>query len=131
MAQVVTKPKPVAKSSTHHEPILFVDRFPVPSMDRFETFVHRSSELSDTVLGSLEKGERATIEALGEFVITLEETLPTQVATTSEVMKKITESGLHTTDRVVRAEYDFLRNVIKGVAESLSIHDGTQRRAAH
>ncbi len=54
-----------------------------------------------------------------------------EVVGTSDVAKKITESGLKTADRLVRTEYDFLRNVIDGAAKSLSSRDGAKSKAAH
>ena len=43
---------------------------------RLVSLVERTSELSDGVLKSLETGERTAIEALGQFLITIEEALP-------------------------------------------------------
>ena len=48
--------------------------------------------LSDEFLTSLETGERSAIEARGQFLVTIEDALPREVAGTSEVAKKITES---------------------------------------
>ncbi len=74
--------------------------------------------------------ERAAIEALGQFVITIEEALPQEVAGTSEVAKMVTESGLEMTDRLVHAQYDVLRDVIASVAKSLSSGEGAKPKAA-
>jgi hypothetical protein len=65
------------------------------------TVVERTTELSDEVLASLEAGQRAAIEAAGRVLVTVEEALPQEVEGTSEVAKKITESGLETADRLV------------------------------
>ena len=128
MAQIATKPKPVVKplqtSATHQ---LFS---PLRAARRARV-VDRTSELSDEVLKSLEAGERAAIEALGQFVITIEETLPQEVASTSEMAKKVTESGLQTADRLVHTQYDVLREVIASAAKSLSSRDGAKPKAAH
>ena len=104
MAETITKPKPVVKTSAAHQP-------GIPAA-RFASVVERTTELSDELLKSLDTGERAAIEAVGQFVITVEEALPQEVAGTSEVAKKVTESGLEMADRLVHTEYDFLRHVI-------------------
>ncbi len=94
------------------------------------TVVERTSELSDEVLQSLEAGQRAAIEAAGRFLVTVEEALPQEVQGTSEVAKKITESGLETADRLVHTQYDFLRKVIESLAKALSSRNGAKPNAA-
>ncbi len=81
--------------------------------------VDRASDLSNEVLSSLEAGERAAIEALGQFLITIEEALPQEVASTSDVAKKITESGVELIDRLIHTEFDVLRHVVESTAKSL------------
>jgi hypothetical protein len=71
----------------------------------------RSRNRSDEALKSLE-AVRAAIEALGQFVISIEEVLPQELACTSEVAKKVAGSGLEMTDRLVRTWYDVLRDGI-------------------
>jgi len=119
MAEVTTKPRPVAKAETTHQ-------LGIPAV-RVGGVVDRTTKLSDEVLKSLEASERAAIEALGQFVITVEEAFPQEVAATSDVAKKITESGLQMADRLIHAQHDFLRNVIDSTAKSLSSRDGTMR----
>ncbi len=116
MADTMPKPKPVVKTSATHQ-------LGIPEA-RVASVVDRTSELSDEMLKSLEAGERAAIEAVGRFLVTIEEALPQEVACTSDVAKKITESGLEMADRLVHTEYDFLRNVIASSAKSLSSRDG-------
>jgi hypothetical protein len=115
MAEIATKPKPAVETPRTHQPGL-------PTA-RLVSIVDRTSELSNEVLKSLETGERAAIEALGQFLITIEDALPQEVAGTSDVAKKITESGLEMADRLVHTEYDFLRDVIDSAAKSLSSRD--------
>jgi hypothetical protein len=45
--------------------------------------------------------------------------LPQEVAGTSEVAKKITESGLQMADRLIHTQYEFLRKVIDGAGKSV------------
>jgi len=116
MAEITTKPKPVVKTSATHQL-----RIPVTPL---ASVVDRTSELSEDVLESLELGERAAIQALGQFLVTVEDAVPQEVASTSEVAKKITESGLETADRLVHVAHDLLRNVVESAAKSLRAHDG-------
>ncbi|MGO9958007.1 MAG: hypothetical protein ACLP50_18910 [Solirubrobacteraceae bacterium] len=111
MAEVTTKPRSVVQT-----PVTRLRGVPAA---RFATAVDRTTELSDGVLTSVEQGERAAIDAVGQFLITIEEALPQEVASTSEVARKITESGLAMADRLVHTEYEFLRNVVDTTAKSL------------
>jgi hypothetical protein len=121
MAEITTKPKPVVKTPATH-------RRGIPTV-RLASVVDRTSEMSDEVLKSLEAGERAAIETVGQFVITVEEALPQEVAGTSDVAKKITESGLEMADRLVHTGHDFLRSVVDSTARALSSHDGAKPQA--
>jgi hypothetical protein len=94
------------------------------------TVVERTTELSDEVLKSVEEGQRAALEAAGRFLVTVEEALPQEVEGTSEVAKKITESGLEMADRLVHTQYDFLRKVIHSADKSLSSRNGAKPDAA-
>jgi hypothetical protein len=77
MAEIATKHRPVVKTPTTY-------RRGTPEA-RVASVVDRSAELSDGVLKSLEASERAALEAVGQFVITIEEALPQEVASTSDV----------------------------------------------
>ncbi len=121
MAEIATKHRPVVKTPT-------TDRRGTPEA-RLASVVDRSAELSDGVLKSLETSERAALEAVGQFVIILEEALPQEVASTSDVAKKITESGFETADRLVHTMNDFLRKVIDSAAKSLSSRDRAKPHA--
>jgi hypothetical protein len=92
---------------------------------RFATVVDRTSELSDEVLTSLQAGQHAAIEAVGRFVVTIEEGLPEEVNATSEVAKKITESGLEVVQQLSHTLYHVLRQLIDSTGKSLSGRDGT------
>lgn len=120
MAEIATKSKPVMKTQTNQRGI--------PTA-RLASVVDRTSELSDEVLKSLETGERAAIETVGQFLITVEEALPQEVAGTSEVAKRITVSGLEMADRLVHTGHDLLRNVIGSTAKSLGNGRGAKPRA--
>ncbi len=121
-AQAITKPRLVAETEKARQLRI--------SAVRLGSVVDRSTRLSDEVLESLEANQRAAIEALGQFVIAIEEAFPQEVAVTSEVAKKLTESGLQMADRMVHTLHDFLRNVIGSAAKSLSSREEAQRQAA-
>ena len=97
----------------------------VPGLER-----QLKAELSGDVLKSLEAGERATIEALGQFLVTVEEAVPQEVTSTTDVAKRITESGLETADRLVHTGHHFVRSLIDSIAKSLSTN-GAHPTAAH
>lgn len=122
MAETVTKQKPVVKT-------LGTRQHGTPAA-RCASVVDRTTELSDGVLESLETGERAAIEAVGQFLITVEEALPRGAAGIADVAKMITESGLKMADRLVQTEYDLLRDVVGGAAKSLRSRDGAKAQAA-
>ncbi len=126
MAETTTKPRPVVKTAVVKTPIVRTEttRRPGIPLARLGGVVERASKLSDEVLKSLETGERSAIEALGQFVIAVEEALPQEVLATSEVAKKLTESGLAMTDRVVHTQHEFLRAPISSAARSLSSRNG-------
>ena len=117
-----TNPSPSVKSPASHQRGI--------QAARQVTVVERTTELSDEVLESLEAGQRAAIEAAGRFLVTVEEALPQEVECTSEVAKKITESGLEMADRLVHTQYDFLRKVIHSAGKSLSSRNGANLSAA-
>jgi hypothetical protein len=123
MAETTTKPKPVVTTSADHQR--------GTDVARFSGVVDRTSVGSDELLTSLETGERAVIEALGQFLVTVEEALPQEVADTSEVAKKITESGLELADRLVHTQYEFLRKAIDSTAKALRSRDGAKLQVAH
>jgi hypothetical protein len=115
MAATATKSKPVMRTSIHEVGI---------PEDRIVDVVDRTAKLSTELLKSFESSERAAIESVGRFVITMEEALPTEVTGTTDVAKKITTSGLEMIDQLVHTEYDLLHHVVDGAATWLSRQDG-------
>jgi hypothetical protein len=121
MAATAPKSKPVVRTSIHEVGI---------PEGRIVDVVDRTARLSDEVLRSFESSERAAIEAVGEFVITMEEALPSEVTGTTDVAKKITKSGLEMIDQLVYTQYDLLRHVVDSAANWLTRHDGAKHVAA-
>lgn len=121
MAATTPKSQPILRTSLHEVGI---------PEDRIVDVVDRTAKLSDELLKSLESSERAAIEAVGQFVMTLEEAVPAEVTGTSDVVKKITKSGLETIDQLLHTEYGLLRHVVDSAATWLSRHDGAKPVAA-
>jgi len=120
MSEITNKPKPVAKTPATRQ-------LDVPTLSGV---VDRTSELSDEVLTALEANERAAIAAVGHFVVALDGAVAQELAGTSDVAKKITESGLEMADRLVQASHGFVRSVIESAAKSLGSDNRTHPRAA-
>jgi hypothetical protein len=126
-----TKPSPVVNSPATHQRSSNqrgAHQRGIPAA-RLASVVDRTSKLSDDVLKSLEAGQRAAIEAVGQFLLTVEEALSEEVKGASDVPKKITESALEMAQQLVHTQYDFLRQVIDSTSKSLSSHDGARRIA--
>ena len=121
MAATTHKSQPIVRTSIHEVGI---------SEDRIVEVVDRTAKLSDELLKSFESSERAAIEAVGQFVITLEEALPAEVTGTTDVAKKITKSGLDMVDQLVHTEYGLLRHVVDSAATWLSRQGGAKPVAA-
>jgi hypothetical protein len=121
MAATAAKSKPVVRTSIHE--------FGIPE-DRLVDIVDRTAKLSNELLKSFEKSERAAIEAVGQFVITMEEAIPAEVTGTTDVAKKITSSGLETADQLVHTGHDLLHQVVDGAATWLSRHEEAKPVAA-
>jgi len=121
MAEIATKPKAVVKTPATHQ-------LEIPTA---VSVVDRTSELSGEVLESLEAGERAAIAALGQFVICVEEAVSQEVAGTSDVAKKITESGVEMADRLIHTAHGVVRSVIQSIAKSLQSRNGAVQPSTH
>lgn len=121
MAEIATKPKTVVKTPATHQ-------LEIPTA---VSVVDRTSELSGEVLESLEAGERAAIAAVGQFVISVEDAVSQEVAGTSDVAKKITESGLEMADRLVQTAHGLVRSVIYSIAKAVSSRGAVVQQTAH
>ena len=85
--------------------------------------VDRPTELSEQVLESVEKGQRAAIEAVRKFVDTVDEKLPTLGDEHPSMRQELVNAALDMADSLVRAQYDFLRNVANSAGKSLGASD--------
>ncbi len=83
--------------------------------------VDRSSELSDDVLKSLESGSRAAIEAVRKFVDVVDEALPALPhGERPSRRREIVDAAMDMADRLVKTQYEFLRNVVQSAATTVS-----------
>lgn len=72
--------------------------------------VDRAAGLSDEVLKSAEAGQRAVLEAVRQFLDTLDEAMPRET---------IIDAVLDMTDRLVATQYGFLRSVVRSTDRAL------------
>ena len=116
MAQTVTKPKPSAKAPATRKHA--VATRPTSAIDR-------TTKLSEEVMDSVEKGQRAAIEAVRKFVDTVDQALPAHAEGPSK-RQEIIDSAMELADRLVHTQYDFIRKVIDSAGESLHSRDGEE-----
>jgi hypothetical protein len=82
------------------------------------TIVDRTEKMSEDVLDSVEKGQRAAIEAVRKFIDTVDQALPAHGEGPSK-RQEIVDSAMEMADRLVHTQYDFIRKVIDSAAKSL------------
>jgi hypothetical protein len=82
----------------------------------------RTIELSEEMLKSLEAGQRAAIEAVRKFVDTVDEMLPALGERPSR-REQVVDAAMEMADRLVKTQYDFLRNVVHNAEKALSRTD--------
>ena len=115
MAQTVTKRSPARKGPATRKPAVFATRS--------TGAIDWTTKLSEEVLDSVEKGQRAAIDAVRKFVDTVDEALPAHGEGPSR-RQEIVDSAMEMADRLVHTQYDFIRNVIDSAGKSLRSTDG-------
>ena len=85
--------------------------------------VDRPTELSEQTLESVEKGQRAAIEAVRRFVDTVDEKLPSLSDEHPSTRQEIIDAALVLADRLVHTQYGFLREVAHSADKSLGASD--------
>jgi hypothetical protein len=84
----------------------------------------KTIQLSEEVLDSLEKGQRAAIEAVRKFIDTVDQALPALPHGEGPTKRQeIVDSALEMADRLVHAQYDFIHKVIDSAGKSLTKSD--------
>jgi len=82
--------------------------------------VGRTTELSDDVLKSIESGQRAAIEAVGQFVDTVDKKLPSLGKQDPSRRQEVIDAALEMADRLVQTQYEFIRKVVDSAGKALS-----------
>jgi len=120
MAQTTTRRRPTAPAPATR-PRRTTPRRPTSAADR-------TMKLSEEVLDSVEKAQRAAIDAVRKFVDTVDEALPAHGEGPSR-RQEIVDAAMEMADRLVHTQYDFIRKVIDGAGKSLSELDGMKPAA--
>jgi hypothetical protein len=81
--------------------------------------VDRPTELTEQTLESVEKGQRAAIEAVRKFVDTVDEKLPSLGGEHPSTRQEVIDAALDMADSLVHTQYDFLRNVVDSAGKAL------------
>jgi hypothetical protein len=85
--------------------------------------VDRPTELSEQTLESVEKGQRAAIEAVRKFVDTVDQKLPSLGDEHPSTRQEIIDAALELSDRLVHTQYGFLREVVDSAGKALGASD--------
>lgn len=90
-----------------------------PAKPKASNPLERPAELSEELFKSLEAGAKSAIEAVREFLDTVDKTLPVQSAGQSK-REEITDSALQMAERLVHTQYEFLRKVVDSAGKSMT-----------
>ncbi len=80
--------------------------------------IKKTTELSDQVLEQVQTGQRSAIAAVRKFMDSADNALPS-LSDGSSRPQEIIDSALEMSERLVQVQYDFVRNVVHSVGESL------------
>lgn len=86
--------------------------------DKPTSMADKPTELSEQVLDAVKEGQQAAIEAVRKFVSTVDQALP-RVGEAPSHRQQVIDSGLEMADRLVEAQYDFLRNIVRSAGQAL------------
>ncbi|HLY51260.1 MAG TPA: hypothetical protein VKR21_18855 [Solirubrobacteraceae bacterium] len=117
MAQTTTKRSPAKRAPATRRRSAAV-RKPSGPLDR-------TTKLSEDVLDSVEKGQRAAIESVRKFVDTVDQALPAHGEGPSR-RREIVDAAMEMADHLVHTQYDFIRKVIDSAGKSLTGADGAK-----
>ena len=117
MAKTPTKPRPAAKAPP--------SRKRTTRATRPKAAVDTTAKLSEEVLETVEKSQRAAIDAVRKFVDTVDHALPALPHGDGPTgRQEIVDSALEMADRLVHSQYDFIRKVIDSASKTLNRSDG-------
>ena len=126
MAQTQTKRRPAAKAPATRKRTAPAAKAPASHKRatpaaRPTTPVDKTAKLSEEVLETVEKSQRAAIESVRKFVDTVDHALPALPhGKGPSGRQEIVDSALEMADRLVHTQYDFIRKVIDSASKSLS-----------
>ncbi len=88
---------------------------------RPEAAVDTTAKLSEEVLETVEKSQRVAIDAVRKFVETVDHRLPALPHGDGPTARQeVVDSALEMADRLVHAQYEFIRKVIDSASQTLS-----------
>jgi hypothetical protein len=82
------------------------------------------TDLADEIRESAKAGQHAASEALREFHRTLDETIPESV---HPLRKTIVDAAIELADRLVTAQYEFNRSIVRSADRALRSSDDEQK----
>ncbi len=114
MPQAKTKSRPATKKAAASR-----KRSRAPSKPKGRSPIERPADLSEDLFKSLEDRARTAIDAVREFLDTVDRTLPTHGEGQSK-REEITDSALQMAERLVHTQYEFLRRVVDSAGKSVT-----------
>jgi hypothetical protein len=89
-----------------------------------KTVAPRTAELADEVRESAKSGQHAASEALRKFRRTVDEAIP---ETLQPLRKTVVDAAIELADRLVTAQYEFHRSIVRSADRVLSKSDDEQQ----
>ncbi len=80
--------------------------------------ITRTTELSEDVLESVEKGQRAALDAVRKFVDRVDDVLP-DIGGTARPRETVIDAALELADRLVTTQYEFLHSVVHDAGHAI------------
>lgn len=110
MAATKTEPKaaPAERSRTRHERHNGARR----------ARAQRAGKVSEDVFQEVEDGQRAAIQAVKQFIDTVDKTLPPRTDGPSP-RQTVVDAAMEMADKLVHVQYDFLRKVVRSAGKSI------------
>ncbi|MGE5282740.1 MAG: hypothetical protein ACM3N0_10550 [Chloroflexota bacterium] len=78
--------------------------------------IERGGELSEQVFEQIRDAQESAIEAVRGFMESVDEALPGESPSRRQ---DVVDSALRMSEKLVRTQYDFLTNVVRGASEAL------------
>jgi hypothetical protein len=86
----------------------------------------RTADLSEAVLKSVETGQLAALDAVRKFLDAVDEALPA-IGDRPSRRETVLDAALEMADRLVTAQYDFLRSAVRSADRSLNKPGSTKK----